>query len=173
MPIATITPIDAKRAISAGATLVDIRDPDEHARERIPGAVNIPLARVGDVSTAAGPIIFHCKSGMRTGAAAHALADAAHGRPCYILEGGMDAWKKAGAATQIDHKQPITVMRQVQLVTGSLVLLGTVLSLTVAPAFMALPAFIGAGLMFAGATGWCGMATLLSTLPWNRRAPMA
>ncbi|MDG6745875.1 DUF2892 domain-containing protein [Staphylococcus aureus] len=31
-------------------------------------------------------------------------------------------------------------------------------------------AFVGAGLMFAGVTGWCGMANLLRVMPWNRRA---
>jgi hypothetical protein len=36
------------------------------------------------------------------------------------------------------------------------------------PAFYALSAFVGAGLTFAGATGWCGMAMLLKTMPWNR-----
>jgi len=29
-------------------------------------------------------------------------------------------------------------------------------------------AFFGAGLTFAGSTGWCGLAILLSKMPWNR-----
>ena len=41
----------------------------------------------------------------------------------------------------------------------------------VSPWFLALAAFFGAGLTFAGATGTCGLALLLMKLPWN--APRA
>lgn len=61
-------------------------------------------------------------------------------------------------------------MRQVQITAGSIVLLGAILSATVHPAFIWLSAFIGAGLLFAGASGWCGMAKLLGLMPWNRKA---
>ena len=61
------------------------------------------------------------------------------------------------------------IMRQVQIAAGSLVLLGIVLGFAVAPAFFGLSAFVGAGLTFAGATGFCGMARLLMLAPWNRR----
>lgn len=173
MTIPTLSPSDARRALAAGAVLVDIRDADEHAREHIAGAVNIPLAEIAAVSATSGPIIFHCRSGMRTEANAAALAGAAKGRPCHILEGGIDAWRTAGQPTTIDRSRPIEVMRQVQLVAGGLVLLGIVLAAALSPAFIALSAFVGAGLMVAGATGWCGMARLLRLMPWNRRAPLA
>lgn len=61
-------------------------------------------------------------------------------------------------------------MRQVQITAGSLVLTGVLLGLFVAPGFFGLSAFVGAGLIFAGVTGWCGMANLLRVMPWNRRA---
>jgi hypothetical protein len=50
------------------------------------------------------------------------------------------------------------------------VLTGVVLGLFVSPGFFGLSAFVGAGLTFAGATGWCGMAKLLAVMPWNRAA---
>jgi len=103
---------------------------------------------------------------MRTAAHAPRLAGAAAG-DCYILEGGIDAWRKAGLAT-VTERRPIEVMRQVQITAGSLVLIGVVLGLLVAPAFLGLSAFVGAGLVFAGASGWCGMARLLALMPWNR-----
>jgi Protein of unknown function (DUF2892) len=40
----------------------------------------------------------------------------------------------------------------------------------VAPDFYALSGFVGAGLLFAGVSGFCGMARLLAVMPWNRRA---
>ena len=93
-------------------------------------------------------------------------------QPCetYILEGGIDAWKKAGLPVALDRSQPIDIMRQVQIVAGSLVLIGAVLGFFVAPGFYALSAFVGAGLLFAGISGFCGMAKLLGLMPWNRQA---
>ena len=49
-------------------------------------------------------------------------------------------------------------------------MIGVLLGTFVAPGFFGLSAFVGAGLMFAGVTGWCGMANLLRVMPWNRRA---
>jgi hypothetical protein len=64
-------------------------------------------------------------------------------------------------------------MRQVQIAAGSLVLLGLLLSQAMAPAWILLSWFVGAGLVFAGITGWCGMAQLLARMPWNRVAPLS
>ena len=59
-------------------------------------------------------------------------------------------------------------MRQVQIAAGSLVLLGLGLCSWVAPAWILLSWFVGAGLVFAGISGFCGMARLLALMPWNR-----
>ena len=61
------------------------------------------------------------------------------------------------------------IMRQVQITAGSLVVISVVLGLAVQTAFLGLAAFVGAGLVFAGSTGWCGMARLLAIMPWNRQ----
>jgi hypothetical protein len=63
---------------------------------------------------------------------------------------------------------PMEIMRQVQVVAGTLILLGVGLGVLLSPWFFALSGFVGAGLVFAGVTGWCGMAKLLSRAPWNR-----
>ena len=165
--------IDAKRAkklIDDGAILVDIRETDEQARERIPDARHHALSKLTAIDTGkAVTAIFHCRSGARTTANGSRLADAV-GCNAYILEGGIDAWKKAGLPVVSDASQPIEIMRQVQITAGGLVLLGVILGFLVAPAFFALSAFVGAGLAFAGISGWCGMAKLLAIMPWNRRA---
>lgn len=173
MKMAPITPAEAQQAIVEGATLIDIRDADEHAREHIPSAVNVPLSCIDEMPHAAGPVIFHCRSGMRTEANAATLAAAASGAPCYILAGGINAWRAAGLPTKVDRRQPLEIMRQVQLIAGGLVVLGVLLGLVFSPGFLALSAFVGAGLMLAGATGWCGMAKLLRLMPWNRRVQSA
>lgn len=169
MTMTPIGPAEARRLIAAGARLVDIRGRDEHAREHIPGAINVPMVEMDRMDAGDRPVVFHCRSGARTRANTDRLAAAAGGAPCYVIEGGIDAWRRAGFDVTVDRRQPLELMRQVQLVAGGLALLGAMLGFLVAPGFYALSAFVGAGLMVAGATGWCGMATLLRRMPWNRR----
>lgn len=170
MTIRSIDPQQAKRLVDEGALLVDVREPDEHARERIQGARLAPLSRLSPLVRQDGqPVVFHCRSGSRTAAAVEQLAAAADGDG-YILRGGMAAWKAAGLPVLRDHRKPIEMMRQVQIVAGSLVLLGVGLGAAMHPAFYAFSGIVGAGLVFAGATGTCGMARLLALAPWNRVA---
>ena len=61
-------------------------------------------------------------------------------------------------------------MRQVQIAAGTLVLLGVILGYLINPAWYGLAGLVGAGLMFAGISGFCGMARLLFLAPWNRTA---
>ena len=169
MPIKIISPAEAHRLVNSGALLIDIRSPDEHARERIAGALNVPLDQLSPGTAPGDILVFHCRSGMRTGQAAAQLTEAAGGRDCYIMEGGISAWGNAGLPTKKVRGAPIELQRQVMIAAGSLVLLGTILSLLVAPAWIALVIFVGAGLTFAGISGFCGMAHLLALMPWNLR----
>jgi rhodanese-related sulfurtransferase len=171
MTMTRISPAEAQARIAAGALLVDIREADEHARSRIPGARNLPLAQLETIGDAPA-VIFHCRSGMRTDANAPRLAEAAQCE-AYLLEGGIEGWRKAGLPVAEDRKAPLEIMRQVQITAGLLVLTGVILGFTVAPAFFGLSAFVGAGLTFAGVSGWCGMAKLLAMMPWNRRTALA
>lgn len=168
MTLATLSPAEARDMVAAGARLIDIRGADEHARERIPGAANLPLDRIDTLPHDARPVVFHCKSGMRTAGNAARLRAAAGDCQAYILDGGIDSWRNAGLPTASDRSQPIEIMRQVQITAGALVLIGALLGLFVAPGFFGLSMFVGAGLMVAGVTGWCGMANLLRIMPWNR-----
>ena len=173
MSLIPVSPEEARELIVAGARLVDIREPDEHARERIAAAENLPLSRLDRLNAGtASAVIYHCRSGNRTASNAARLADAAH-CPTYVLEGGLDGWRKAGLPVAVDKRQPLELMRQVQLAAGGLVLLSVALGFLLTPALFGLAAFVGAGLMTAGATGWCGMARLLAHMPWNRRAARA
>jgi rhodanese-related sulfurtransferase len=172
----TISPTRAAELVRRGAVLIDIREADEHARERIPGARHHPLSRVDKetpVRDGDNVIVYHCRSGARTRANAERLAAAAPACDTYVLDGGLDAWKKAGFPVTLDRRQPIDIIRQVQIGAGSLVLIGVLLGAFVAPGFYALSAFVGAGLLVAGTTGFCGMAHLLARMPWNRRPLVA
>lgn len=172
----TISPARAAELVRKGAILIDIREFDEHARERIPGARHHALSRIdADTPVREGDevLVFHCRSGGRTKGNASKLTAAAGQCETYVLEGGIDAWKKAGLPVTLDRGQPIDLMRQVQIGAGSLVLAGVVLGTMVSPAFYALSGFVGAGLLFAGSTGRCGMTRVLALMPWNRRTSAA
>ncbi|ANP46423.1 rhodanese-like domain-containing protein [Candidatus Viadribacter manganicus] len=170
----SLNPISApelKRKLDSGDTvLIDIRETDEHAREHILGARLAPLSAIDahdfdrDHGKAA---VFHCRSGLRTQSNAATLL--ARGfREAYYLQGGIEAWKQAGLPVHSNRNAPLEIMRQVQITAGLLILLGVTLGALVNPAFYGLSAFIGAGLTFAGTTGWCGMAMILKAMPWNR-----
>lgn len=166
-----ISAAELKRRLDSGdAVLIDIRESDEHAREHILGARLAPLSAIDthDFDREHSKVaVFHCKSGMRTQANAAKLL--AHGfRGAYYLDGGIEAWKAAGLPVHANRKAPLEIMRQVQITAGLLIVTGAALGWLVNPAFYALSAFVGAGLTFAGATGWCGMAMLLKAMPWNR-----
>lgn len=169
MSIRRVTPDEARRLMQTGAVLIDIRDPDEHARERIAEATLLPITEIArKPPVAAQAVIFHCRSGNRTQANADTLAAKA-ACDAYILEGSLDAWKRAGLPVVADKRQPLELLRQVQIAAGSLVLLATVLGAVVSSAFYFVAAFVGAGLMFAGLTGTCALARVLKFMPWNRR----
>jgi rhodanese-related sulfurtransferase len=168
----TISPERAAELVRNGAVLIDVREADEYAREHIPGARHHALTRINVANPAKDGddvLIFHCRSGARTKGHAPKLAAATQNCEAYILDGGLESWKKAGLPVALDRSQPIDIIRQVQIAAGSMVLIGVALGVFVAPAFYGLSAFVGAGLLFAGASGFCGMARLLGLMPWNRR----
>lgn len=173
---APIAPQDARSLLARGAAiLIDVRESDEHARERIEGSRLLPLAQVSAESlTALGAstVLIHCKSGRRGGDAVARVAElAARGISVRNIEGGIEAWRAAGLPTKVDATRPkLGVMQQTQLVIGACVVAGTALGAFVNPWFLVLPAFMGAGLAVAGATGFCGLANLLALAPWNRTA---
>jgi rhodanese-related sulfurtransferase len=164
----TISPTEAARLVRDGATLVDIRGKDEHLRERIADAVHCPLEAIAEADLGGGTLVFHCRSGNRTAVHAEKLRAKGKADGVYVVEGGIDAWRAAGLPTVKDAGQPIELNRQVQIGAGGLALAGTLLGLAVSPWFFGIPAFVGAGLLFAGTTGFCGMARLLILAPWNR-----
>jgi predicted branched-subunit amino acid permease len=85
-----------------------------------------------------------------------------------VVTGGTEAWSAAGLAVTRGARRAIGLERQVRIGAGALVVLGVVLARVAHPDFVWLAAFVGAGLVFAGVTGFCGMGLLLAKAPWNR-----
>jgi rhodanese-related sulfurtransferase len=172
---ATLEKIEAKelqQLLAEGCCLVDVREPVEHAEERIAGAQLIPLGqldkRASEVSRTQ-PVVVMCRGGKRGEQAMRTLQSRGFSQ-VRNLEGGILAWKAAGLPIETTARKVLPLMQQVQLTIGLCVLTGAILALTVDARWAFLCAFFGAGLTMAGSTGWCGLAILMSKMPWNKTA---
>lgn len=147
--------------------LIDVRSAGEYAAGHVPQAANVPLeqieSRLGDFPNNH-PIALLCQSGRRAEMACTILDP--H-RDVLIVEGGTEAWRKEGLPTVSSATSKWSLERQVRLIAGTLVLFGVGMSF-LSVNWIFLSAFVGAGLAFAGLTDICGMALLLSKLPWNQ-----
>ena len=156
------------------AQLVDVRSAGEFAAGHVPGSMNIPLEeierRLGDLN-AEQPLVLICKGGTRAGIAAEFLKDKRVNLA--VLQGGTEAWVKAGLPLVVSAKSRWAPERQVRLAAGLLLLSSAVLSLTVYPPMVYLAGFVGLGLTGAGLTDFCPMALLLAKMPWNRASKTA
>ncbi len=171
-----VDPVQAREWTEKGeAIIIDVREKDEFRTEHIPGAVSHPVSALntGEIARIAGgrKIIFHCGKGGRAGKACEAyLGNAASGGGnIYLLEGSFTGWKAAGLPTE-KESGAISLERQVLIAAGSLILLGVLLSIFAMPGFVWLSGLVGAGMIYAGASGNCMMKKLLMTLPFNRES---
>jgi rhodanese-related sulfurtransferase len=175
--VKTIGPRELQARIDRGESvqLLDVRTPAEHARVHVPGVRLVPLDRLdpNELVAAGGfsrekPVFVLCNSGGRARRAANTLESDGFA-DCQVVEGGTSAWVAAGLPVNRGTSRVISLERQVRIAAGTLVLAGLGLAHFVHPQFVWLSAFVGAGLVLAGVTDWCGMGLLLAKLPWNRR----
>jgi rhodanese-related sulfurtransferase len=174
--VANSHPREVQKWLGSGeAILVDVREADEHARERIQGAQLAPLSTFNpsQVRAMVKPgqrVVMHCKSGRRASDAARMMAEfASAGLVISSMTGGIEGWKAENFPVVLNKTvSKVSVMRQVQIVIGLGVLVGAALAWFVHPAFIAIPAFFGAGLTFAGVSGTCALASIIGKMPWNK-----
>lgn len=151
--------------------LIDVRSPREYDEAHVPGAINVPLeqveSRLSDLRPGQ-PAVLICQSGRRADMCRTILEN--HRDDLIVLEGGTSAWMQEGLPIVRGTANRLPLMRQVQLIVGTCVLLSTLAAYFVAPAWGFIATFMGAGLLVAGATGFCGLANMLALLPWNKAA---
>lgn len=156
------------------AVVVDVREPAEYAGGHIPGALLMPLRETccGRLPDAAGrKLVINCQAGRRGDTACQALLREDPAIDIYHLAGGLAAWTAAGydVQTSDNSRRILPLDRQVHLIVGCLIVLGSLLAYSVSPAFLWLTAFVGGGLFVDGLTGFCGLGRLLAHMPWNQR----
>ncbi len=176
MDVSTITPAALAELLSGSRQidLIDVRTPAEYRALHVATARNVPLDRLDPTVVmqvrkgVAGeePIYIICQAGGRGKQACERFCREGYSNVINI-EGGTLACEKEGLPV-IRGKEAMSLERQVRITAGSLVVLGAFLSWFVHPGFIALSAFVGAGLVFAGVTDTCGMGMLLARMPWNQ-----
>jgi rhodanese-related sulfurtransferase len=170
-----ITANELNESLKSGrkVALIDVRTPAEHGEIHIADAHLMPLDRLdaeaaGKLAGTHDECVLVCRSGKRAATAREKLA-AAGCDNLRVLEGGVTAWDAAGLPVNRGRKV-MSLERQVRVGAGLLVVLGVILGSLLHAGFYGLSAFVGAGLVFAGITDWCGMAMVLARMPWNQRS---
>jgi rhodanese-related sulfurtransferase len=175
MSVTTISPQQIAD-LCKGSTridLLDVRTPVEYRELHIANARNVPMDRLDPVAvmqartgSSEEPLYLICRSGSRGRQACEKFL-AAGFTNIINVDGGTLACVEAGLPI-VRGQKIISLERQVRIAAGALVLLAVLLGWFVHPAFLALAAFVGAGLVFAGITDTCGMGLLLARMPWNQ-----
>jgi rhodanese-related sulfurtransferase len=148
--------------------VVDVRLPAEYRAVHLEPSMLIPLDELARRHTELPhdrELVLVCRTGARARLAAAELGE----HRTRVLEGGLVAWQEAGRPV-IHGTAHMSLERQVRVVAGTLACIGGVLAVAVSPWLGLVPAFIGAGLVYAGITDRCGMAMVLGKLPYNRRS---
>ncbi|MDA8743473.1 rhodanese-like domain-containing protein [Rubripirellula amarantea] len=164
----------AKKQSIGPIRLIDVRTPVEFREVHAIGAQNVPLdsppfkTMVENHRESSDDVLYViCKSGGRSSKACQQFIDA--GADSVVsVDGGTSAWDAAGLPV-LRGKKAISLERQVRITAGSLAFAGSLAAIVTSNALWAgVPAFIGAGLTFAGVTDTCGMGMLLAKMPWNQ-----
>ena len=168
----SISPAELQKILAAqpSSTVIDVRTPMEFAEVHVPQARSVPLDELkpGLLQLAKDqPVYLLCRSGQRATKAAEKFAQGGFAQPI-VVAGGTLAWIDANLPVTRGTTKVISLERQVRIAAGSLVLTGVLLGWFVHRDFFGLSAFVGAGLVFAGVTDYCGMGLLLAKMPWNK-----
>ena len=170
----SISPAELAAILGTGDTheLLDVRTTPEYASAHVPGAILIPLHELKveaylSQHKPGTPIYVLCQAGARASKAIEQF-ERAGSKDCVLVEGGTQAWIDAGLPVHHGARSVLPLMRQVQIVAGTVSAAGAILALAVNHWFAVLPLFIGCGFIFAGVTGTCGLALMLARMPWNR-----
>lgn len=153
--------------------LIDVRTPAEFAEVHVRGAKNVPLSEC-DEATLVGfgfdkskPLYVLCKSGGRAKMACGKLAGDGFSQ-VILVEGGTNACIEQGVNLIRGGLKVISIEQQIRVIAGAVILVSLFGWMLVSSAFLLLAAFVGAGLIFSGLTGICGLAMLLEKMPWNK-----
>ena len=172
-PVLAPGELQSLRERDPAVRVLDVRTPGEYESIHIPGSYNVPLDQLAEHAeeirgAVEHPVVLVCRSGARSRQAQETLERSGL-RNLHLLEGGLDAWAFAGNPVRRGPER-LSLERQVRIAAGALAAIGGVLAIAIHPMWAMIPALVGSGLVFAGVTDSCGLALILSRLPYNRAA---
>ncbi len=168
----TIQPIELQKILTTqpSVAVIDVRTPVEFAEVHVPSARSVPLDELKPGSLQLQkdqPVYLLCRSGQRATKAAEKFAKEGFSQ-AIVVEGGTLAWIDANLPVTRSAVKVISLERQVRITAGAIVFTGVLLANFADWRFIWLSGFVGAGLVFAGITDFCGMGLLLAKMPWNK-----
>ena len=169
----TITPTELQVILTAqpSSPVIDVRTPMEFAEVHVPQARSIPLDELKPSALPLPkdqPVYLLCRGGQRATKAAEKMSKEGFSQPI-VVEGGTLAWIECNLPVTRSPAKVISLELQVRIAAGAIVLTGVLLAFWVNLNFIWLSGFVGAGLVFAGITDFCGMGLLLAKMPWNKQ----
>lgn len=147
--------------------VLDLRTNTEHHSKRIPGVYNLPVDELENhlqMLKTYDKVYVHCQSGTRSHKGYQKLVSLGLTNVVDVT-GDINAWEQNNFQLKTTKQMPI--MQQVLAIAGGLVLMGSGLSIF-QPYFVILSLLVSLGLLYAGLSGSCLMAKLLSQMPWNQ-----
>lgn len=149
--------------------LIDVREYPEFVGGHIEGSELVPLGTLNKASDAwdrSAPLTLVCRSGRRAEEGRQILQGKGFSA-VHVLHGGIQAWVNDGKPVTVAQNRPWSMERQVRVTAGALVLTFFGVGLLTSKKMFAGAALVGAGLVYAGVSDNCMMASLLGRMPWN------
>ncbi len=151
------------------ARWIDVREYAEFAEGHIDGSELVPLGTLDKASEGwarSEPLTLVCRSGHRAEQGRQSLAEKGF-TALEVLDGGVQAWTNSGKPLTVAVNKPWSMERQVRVTAGSLVIASCGLGLFSSKKFFLGAGLVGAGLVYAGVSDSCMMASVLGRMPWN------
>lgn len=183
MAITKITPKDLYRRMKLGhnVVLLDVRTENEFEQSHIVGSTSYPLEefdaeavirRVNAPFPTPATIYLTCTTGPQSSEAAQRLEQVGY-QYISIIDGGNRAWQMAGFPI-MNNNSTSTVIgfldmnQQIEIATGAIVIIGTLLGTFVNTSFLAISLIAGFALAYEGLFGNEFFKKILSKMSWNQ-----
>lgn len=169
--------VEEFRAVSqrGGFDLIDVRSPNEFYELHAVGALLQPLDGLNPSALMESrgdrlqePLYVICRTGNRSAQACRMFEQAGFTNVINIA-GGTLAWQAAGLPVNRGIRRPMSIERQIRLVSGIAIAACSAVSLA-SPWLLLLPGFIGLAMTWSAWTNNRSLGKLFTRLPWNRNA---
>ncbi|MBJ7449268.1 MAG: rhodanese-like domain-containing protein [Parachlamydiales bacterium] len=162
VPIQYIDPKELKEKIDANSvTIVDVREDNEFEQEHILQSTSHPMSTFSESAIPQGKqVVFVCQKGIRAANAAQKWQVFSKQQP-FVLNGGIDAWKKAGYSVSQNEPSSLEANSKAKMWCGGVILVSCMFALLISIDFLLIPLLMGALLIWDGFNRRCTITKIL------------